>query len=91
MGSRLLPHQFCSFWFSVFLEKNFFLFVRGRLALSLHLCQSSSTLCGMLLQRGLTSGTRSTAGIQTCEPQADEAERTNLTTMPLGQPLIENF
>ena len=46
----------------------FYFFLWGRLALTQHLCQSSCVLCGMLPQRGLTSGSRSAPGIQTCNP-----------------------
>ena len=45
----------------------------------------------MLPQRGLMSGTRSAPRIQTCELWAAEAECMNLTTMPVGQPLLLVF
>ena len=61
-----------------------FLCVWGRLA---HLWQSSSILCEMLSQHGLTSSARSAPGIRTCKPWATKVEGVNLTTMPLGQPL----
>ena len=63
------------------------LFWWGRLALSWHLCHSSSILCGTLPQHGLTSGARSAPRIQTCKSRAAEVEHANLTTMPPGQPL----
>ena len=40
----------------------------------------------MLPQLGLMSGARAAPGIRTCEPQATEAERADLTTMPPGRP-----
>ena len=48
---------------------------------------SSSILCGMPPQHGLTSVARSTPGIQSCESQATAVESVNLTTVQLGQPL----
>ena len=43
---------------------------------------------GLLPQHGLTSGVMSTPGIRTSEPQAVEVECANLTTVPLGRPLV---
>ena len=57
---------------------------RGRFSLSYRLCPSSSILCGMLPQHGLTSSGRSTPGIQTCEPQGTEAEQSELKDYAAG-------
>ncbi|XP_046538622.1 uncharacterized protein LOC124250600 [Equus quagga] len=48
---------------------------------------------GLLLHRqsGLTSSARSTPGIHTCKPRTAEVEPTNLTTTPLGWPLVLSF
>ena len=48
-------------------------------------CQSSSILCGMLPQLGLTSGAGSAPEIPTCKPWATKVQHTNLiSTMPPG-------
>ena len=52
---------------------------------------SSSILCGTPPQSGLTSSARSTPGIHTCKPRTAEVEPTNLTTTPLGWPLVLSF
>ena len=79
-----------NWWMVLLFKKNFFLW--GTLALSWHLCQSSSTLCGMPPpQHGLTSIARSAPGIRAFEVQAAETECTNLTTAPPGWPLNGAF
>ena len=50
------------------------------------LCQSSSILCGMPPQHGLTSSAWSMPLIQSCELQAAKAKHMNSTTTPPGQP-----
>ena len=46
---------------------------------------------GCLPQHGLMSSAMSAPGIQTGGPRAAKAERVNLTTVPLGQPLLGNI
>ena len=64
----------------------------GRLALSWHLCPSSSILyVGCLPQHGWMSGPYVRARDPNWWTQATEAECVNLTTMPQGQSLIHLF
>ena len=58
-----------------------------KIVTELTLCQSSSILYVGCLHSMADEWSRSAPRIQTCEPQAAEAECVKLTSMPLGWPL----